>query len=53
MNYTIYNTEGYTQSQLDQLNALYAAAPIGEDDDNELQGISERILSEFDSTLAC
>ena len=47
--YTNDNTEGYTESELARLNERYAEETAGIDDEDELQGISERVLRDYDS----
>ena len=55
--YNQYNTEGYSQSQLDTLNFRFMNALVGtgyteEDNDTEIKSISERILTDFDTEIS-
>jgi hypothetical protein len=48
-NYRMDNTDGYTQSELDELNRRYENAITAEMDDDEKQNVSEKIQKEFDT----
>jgi hypothetical protein len=50
--YTMQNTEGFTQKQLDELNAMYKKQSVlldstDENYDNNIQNLQERILNEY------
>lgn len=46
------NTEGYDQSQLDELNRRYERLAEGVDDPSILDSISENVLRDFDNEWA-
>jgi hypothetical protein len=45
------NTEGYSQEELELLNAEFERRSDGETDVNALELLSERVLSDYDSGL--
>lgn len=50
--FTMDNTEGYTDEQLQELNRRYEEASAGVCDPDEFQHIAERVLRDYDTEMA-
>jgi hypothetical protein len=49
--FRIDNTEGYSQSQLDELNCMVDERLSNDDDDEEIQSVCESVQKEYDTEV--